>query len=147
MSMALPDVNVLVALAWPNHVHHGAVRRWFRKHGRSGWATCAITELGFVRVSMNSWIVGEAVSALEAEAILEQFRAIGEHEYWRELPRLSELRAGLLPHLVGHRQVTDAFLLQLAADRGGRLATLDRRLRELAALAGYAAEIVELIEP
>jgi predicted nucleic acid-binding protein len=26
---SLLDVNVLLALAWPNHVHHAASRTWF----------------------------------------------------------------------------------------------------------------------
>ena len=29
--IALPDVNVLVALAWPNHVHHEQARGWFEE--------------------------------------------------------------------------------------------------------------------
>lgn len=50
---ALLDVNVLVALAWTNHVHHEAATSWFRTHGARGWATSPFTEAGFVRVSSN----------------------------------------------------------------------------------------------
>ena len=51
--VGLFDVNVLVALAWPNHVHHARALDWFREHSPLGWATCSITETGFVRVSSN----------------------------------------------------------------------------------------------
>lgn len=51
---ALLDVNLLVALAWPNHVHHQAALGWFQRNQAAGWATCPLTESGFVRVSSNS---------------------------------------------------------------------------------------------
>lgn len=34
MTVALPDVNVLVALAWPNHVRHGRAHAWFAELGQ-----------------------------------------------------------------------------------------------------------------
>jgi hypothetical protein len=49
----LPDLNVLVALTWPNHVHHAQARTWFLGVNRAGWATCPITEAGLIRVSSN----------------------------------------------------------------------------------------------
>ncbi len=49
----LLDVHVLVALAWPDHGHHGAARRWFGAHHGEGWATCSVTEAGFIRVSSS----------------------------------------------------------------------------------------------
>jgi len=51
--VALLDVNALVALAWNSRIHHAAVRRWFVAHHAAGWATCPVTESGFVRVSSN----------------------------------------------------------------------------------------------
>jgi len=49
MPVSLLDVNVLLALAWPNHVHHPAAHRWFAENHREGWATCPLTQMGFVR--------------------------------------------------------------------------------------------------
>ena len=45
----LLDVNVLVALFWPNHNHNKPAQAWFE--GVKRFATCPITELGFLRVS------------------------------------------------------------------------------------------------
>ena len=52
--IALLDVNLLVALAWPGHVSFATVHRWFARHGDAGWATCPITQAGFVRVLFES---------------------------------------------------------------------------------------------
>ena len=54
--IALPDVNVLIALAWPNHVHHDAARSWFAESRATGWATCPVTEAGFVRVGLPGFV-------------------------------------------------------------------------------------------
>ena len=51
--MWLLDVNALVALAWDSHVHHAAARNWFAANAADGWATCPVTESGFVHVSAN----------------------------------------------------------------------------------------------
>ena len=56
----LLDVNVLIALTWPNHVHHDAARSWFTEVRNTGWATCPLTEAGFVRISCNPSAVKQA---------------------------------------------------------------------------------------
>ena len=54
MSLAsLLDVNVLVALFDPDHVHHEAAHVWFAATRGAGWATCPLTENGVVRVLSN----------------------------------------------------------------------------------------------
>jgi predicted nucleic acid-binding protein len=53
MSAFLLDTNLLIALAWPQHVHHGEAHAWFGKVARGAWATCPITQLGFIRISSN----------------------------------------------------------------------------------------------
>lgn len=55
--MLLLDVNVLLALAWPTHVHHAAAQTWFAQHCHDGWATCQFTELAFARLSMQPAVV------------------------------------------------------------------------------------------
>jgi toxin-antitoxin system PIN domain toxin len=128
----LLDVNVLVALAWPNHVHHGRAQGWFRAVREQGWATCPVTEVGFVRVSSNARAIPEARSPAQAIALLVRIRALGGHEFWSDDVSPAESDARAFERLVGHRQLTDAHLLTLARKRGGRLATLDRGLLELA---------------
>lgn len=145
MRPALLDVNVLVALAWPTHIHHTTARRWFLGNASADWATCAITQLGFLRVSCNPSIVGEAVSAAEAQRLLGELTGYGAHSYWQELPSVSTLPRSVADSIAGHRQVTDAYLLQLAIDNGGRLATLDRGIAELAQGVTEAEEAVVVV--
>lgn len=128
---ALLDVNVLVALAWPNHVHHRAARAWFRTSGKDAWATTPVTESGFVRVSSNAAAIPGAVRPAAALELLGRMRHAPGHRF---LPDDVELVVGdaLDPVLVAsHRQVTDAHLLALTRRHDIRLATFDRGLAEL----------------
>lgn len=130
--VALLDVNVLVALAWPTHVHHDRVHGWFARRRAVGWATCALTEVGFVRVSSNRGVIPYAVSPAEAIALLGELTALDGHEFWSDDVG-GVVGPALEPSLVvGHQQVTDAHLLALAMSRAGSLATLDRALGSLA---------------
>ena len=61
MAVSLADINVLIALAWPNHECHQAAHEWFAAHAADGWATCPMTQCGFVRLSSNPKMVPEAV--------------------------------------------------------------------------------------
>lgn len=139
-SPALLDVNVLIALAWPSHVHHSPAHEWFR--AQSSWATCALTECGFVRVSSNATVIPYASTPAAAIQLLSEIVALPGHEFWADDVR-NVVGSGVDPSLVvGHRQVTDAHLLALAAARGGRLATLDRGLRHLAPEPHAAIEFI-----
>lgn len=122
---ALLDVNVLIALAWPNHVHHTAARSWFEQHRRKGWATCPVTEAGFVRVSCNPAAVRHTVTPLDAIGLLKNLCRLGSHAFWSLDRSIVELPETITDRLQGYRQVTDAMLLGAAMQRGGRLATLD----------------------
>src|ERR1700754_3216099 len=76
----LLDVNALIALGWPQHVHHERAHAWFDPTG-FGWATTPITETGFLRVSMTADVVGASVSAAEAIAALRRVRGIPTHRF------------------------------------------------------------------
>lgn len=125
----LLDVNVLVALAWDSHVHHVAARRWFDEVGRRGWATCAVTEMGFVRVSSNPKVLPHAVPVTVARQVLGSLRAVGRHSFLTD--DMSEVDPDA-PVVHGHRQVTDAHLVALARRRSSRLVTFDRGAHTLA---------------
>ncbi len=139
----LLDVNLLISLAWPNHIHHAPARAWFLARGSEPWATTPVTEAGFVRVSANSSAIPTAVTPGEATSLLGQMREVQGHVF---LPDDVELVVGsehaLAGRIVGHRQVTDAHLLALARRHGARLATLDRAVT---ALAGEDASAVVLV--
>jgi uncharacterized protein len=127
--MALLDVNALVALAWDAHVHHAAVRAWFAASATAGWATCPMTESGFVRVSSNPKVLAGAISVEQARAVL---RALRQHEGHRFMSDDVSLADPEIPRLLGHRQVTDAHLLALARRNDTRLLTFDTAVVALA---------------
>jgi toxin-antitoxin system PIN domain toxin len=140
---ALLDVNVLTALLWPAHEHHEAAHRWFAARRGGRWATCALTQLGLVRIVSNPAFSRDALSPGQAVALLAQNLAHAGHEFWPESVQLPEAVAGLEAQLQGFRQLTDTYLLALAAQRKGALATFDRGVRTLA---GHAfREVVEII--
>jgi uncharacterized protein len=122
--MALLDVNALVALAWGSHVHHARMRKWFAETSSKGWATCPLTESGFLRVSSNpkALSVAVAVGIDAARAVLSALRAVDAHRFLTDDVSLSDSD---VPAITGHLQVTDAHLLTLARRRGVRLVTFD----------------------
>jgi uncharacterized protein len=120
--MALLDVNALVALAWDSHVHHARMRTWFAENSSKGWATCPLTESGFVRVSSNPKALPIAVGIDAARAVLSALRALDAHRFLTDDVSLSDSD---VPAITGHLQVTDAHLLALARRRGVRLVTFD----------------------
>jgi toxin-antitoxin system PIN domain toxin len=122
----LLDINVLLALAWPQHIHHARVKRWVLSQtaqGKFSMATCPITQLGFLRISMN--IKGYAADFESARSLLSSLvhHPDFEHSFWMD--DFSILSGRLKRHL-GPNQLTDAYLAALAETRaGGRFATLD----------------------
>lgn len=146
MKAHLLDVNLLIALAWPSHIHHEVAQRWFATHSRSGWATCPLTQLGLVRISSNPAIVADAVTPLEALALLKEIVNLPGHQFWPDQLSLSDRATCADFALGGHRQLTDAYLLALAMNRGGKLATLDRGVLALAKPGSRAAQAVTVLE-
>jgi uncharacterized protein len=131
VSVPLLDVNVLVALAWPNHVHHRAAVSWFTSAHADGWATCPVTQSGFVRVSSNRRVIPDARSPREAATVLRALLGMAGHAFWADDVSIAHADEVDLGRLQGYRQVTDAHLLALAARRGGRLVTFDGALADL----------------
>jgi toxin-antitoxin system PIN domain toxin len=82
MAVHLLDVNVLIALVWANHAHHGVAHAWFAQHAVQGWATCPMTQCGFVRISSNPRAIAEAVSPGVAAELLRRLAAHPNHVFW-----------------------------------------------------------------
>jgi uncharacterized protein len=140
----LLDVNVLLALAWPNHVHHQVAQRWFSQ--RSGaWATCAITEIGFVRNSANKTAIPQAATPPQAVEILRRLRSMDRHTFWVDDIELVVDERIQASRLGGYRQLTDAHLIALAERHGGAVATFDRGLLSL--IDKRSSKLVEVINP
>ena len=142
---ALLDVNVLIALAWPNHLHHELVTRWFRRQQRNGWATCSVSQSGFVRVSSNSRILPGAKSPGEALSLLRELVALPHHHFLPDEVSLATSELINPQRIMGHRQVTDAHLLAVALSNDAQLATLDRGIRLLVPEGRVAEEAVRLL--
>jgi uncharacterized protein len=140
----LPDVNVLVAIAWPNHVHHSAARKWFADGHGVGWATCPATEAGFVRVSSNRRVIPDARSIREAVGVLRGLRAVGGHRFWPDDVSVAACPEVGIDDLQGYRQVTDAMLLALAARNQGVLVTFDGGVAALAQANAIEVLLLEL---
>ena len=124
----LLDVNVLIALVDSAHVRHDTANEWFDREGRSGWATCPITENGLVRILSHPKYPNGSVAPSELVAVLAGLAELRGHEFWPADISLRDARwidAGLM---LTAGQVTDGYLLALAVSKGGRLATFDRRL-------------------
>lgn len=138
MSATLPDAEVLLALAWPNHQFHAAAHAWFARDSAAGWATCALTQLTFIRLCASPAYAPRPVTPFEACRLLAQWTARPEHVFWvdQPSPQPSDFARAL-----GHQQVHDSYLLRLAEHHGGTLVTFDPRLR---ALAGPASRLLVL---
>lgn len=115
----LLDANVLIALLVADHVHHPAAEDWFVR-APERFATCPITEGSVVRL-----LVREGQTVRAARAVLGEVSGDERHDFWPDSISYREVE---LRGVVGHRQVTDAYLAQLARARGGRLATFDKGL-------------------
>jgi len=144
--VGLLDVNVLVALFDPDHVHHEIAHDWFADHREHGWATCPLTENGFVRIVSNPAYGFEGFRADAALTLLKTFIGTGGHAFWRDALSLTDERLFDLTLATGHRQLTDIYLLGLATAREGCLVTFDRSIPR-AAVKGAGAEALCVIAP
>jgi len=126
MTAYLLDVNLLLALTDPMHVHHELAHRWFARSSPRRWATCPITENGFVRIASHPGYPNRPGDVAAVVGLLQQFCSIQGHQFWSE--EIS-IRSLLQPGAVlTHSQITDVFLLGLAVHKGGKLATFDQRI-------------------
>jgi toxin-antitoxin system PIN domain toxin len=140
----LLDVNLLVALFDPGHVHHEAAHLWFSGAKEDGWATCPMTENGFVRVLSDPAYPGRRTRVADAVARLRRFSESGGHTHWPDDVSILRTEAFDPSHLAGHREVTDVYLLGLAVLHEGALATFDRSVRTSAVL-GFQTEHLRVL--
>ena len=125
--MFLLDTNVLIALGDADHVHHDRAMGFFSEQAvTSGWATCPLTENPFLRILGHLNYEAGPGSPDLARRILVSITSAPGHQFWPDSLSLADLRT--FPSLTTSKQLTDLYLLGLAIKRGGRLATLDRRI-------------------
>jgi len=145
MTGYLLDTNMLVALLWPAHERHELAARWFARHRAKGWATCPLTQAGFVRIVSNPAFSRDAVHPREAIQVLLANTAAKDHHFWPDQLPLSEAVVFTGVRLIGHQQITDAYLIGLAMSQGGVLATLDQRIVSLAEQETLARQAIQIV--
>jgi toxin-antitoxin system PIN domain toxin len=125
---ALLDVNVLIALVDPRHVHHELCHHWFADQNVRPWATCAITQNAVLRILGHPRYPNSPGSPAVVSAVLRQLVAHPRHRFWEAAPSLLDHLQVDTGQLLDSGQITDAYLLALAVHHRGVLATLDTRL-------------------
>ncbi len=135
--MYLLDINVLIALADPDHEHHGKAEAFFMANHHRGWATCPITENGFVRIVGGPSYPKGPRSTQAARDVLRQLCANEGHRFW---PDDLSIRAG--DNLPVSKHLTDYYLLSLALHRQGQLVTFDRHIQADRIPGGASAYVV-----
>jgi len=143
MTTYLLDVNLLLALSDPMHIHHEPAHRWFAEKGRQSWATCPITENGFIRIASHPSYPNRPGNVAAVLDILRQLCEVPGHHFWPDDISILQILAS--DAIITHVQVTDVYLLGLAVQKKGKLATLDQRIPVHAVRGGRKA--LELITP
>lgn len=127
------DVNVLLALHDKDHQSHDVVHQFVGGQSKLRWATCAITEAGFVRIASSPAYPGIDLTPNDAATILASTTAsLGQHVFWERAPTLLSPELFNLEVLQGHRQVTDTLLLGVCQVNKGTLVTLDTKIQTAA---------------
>lgn len=134
----LLDVNVLIALIDPGHVAHDDAHAWFAATGQRDWATCPLTENGVIRILGSMKYPNSPGSPAIVADIVARLRTLPGHQFWGDDISLVGSPEIDPAKILTSAQVTDTYLLGLAARRGGRLATFDRKLSVNAVRGGKA---------
>ena len=137
----LLDINLLLALSDPMHVQHETAHTWFAKTGHLSWATCPLTENGFVRIASHPRYPNRPGDVPIVLALLRQFCTLAGHHFWTEDITIRDILD--VDSIITHAQITDIYLLGLAIHQGGKLASLDQHIPTDAVQNGRAA--LELI--
>jgi len=124
------DVNVLIALLDAAHLNHGIAHAWLVEEKNQSWASCPITQNGCVRIMSQPSYPGGPFAVAEVAAPLKEAMQ-GHHEFWAD--DISTVNSPVFnwQHLLGHRQITDAYLLALAVKNAGRFVSFDEAISVL----------------
>lgn len=140
---SLVDVNVLLALLDEDHVDHERAWDWMEPAMGNGWASCAITQNGFVRIVTQPRYPSPLPLGRAIKLLADACTTV-HHEYWGCSVSLLDDAVVDSSRLHGHRQVTDAYLLALATYHGGRLVTFDQAV-PLSAVRGARSQNLVVI--
>lgn len=140
--VALLDVSVLIALFDADHANHQVAHDWFEGQRPAGWASCPLTENGFVRVATSPALFDPPQRPLDIIRQLRALRDSGDHQFWPDGVSLTDERLFATSLIRGPKQVADVYLLGLAVSRRAALATLDQSVPLGAVKGATAANLV-----
>ncbi len=124
---ALLDVNVIIALLDPDHAFHERAHDWWAEHMKRGWASCPLTENGVVRIMSNPNYSQETrFTPADMIGRLRTFVGQTDHEFWPDEISLRDEKIFATERIHSSQQLTDLYLLALAAKHHGRLVTFDQ---------------------
>ena len=121
---ALLDINVLIALFDPIHQQHERAHTWLKSNIRSGWASCPITQNGFVRI-ITQPRYARPVTMSEAIERLREATSTTHHQFWPDDVSITDARRFRPDRIHGPSQLTDLYLLALATHHQARFVTFD----------------------
>ncbi len=124
---ALLDVNMLLAMFDRGHIFHGRAMAWWQANRADGWASCPITQNGYLRI-VSSGSYSRPVKLATALRNLRLQVDEPDHAFWPDDISLLDPEIIDPERLLGPRQLSDVYLLALAIKHGGRLVTLDRSI-------------------
>jgi len=144
----LLDVNVLLGLMWPVHEANRASQTWVSNHRGEPWASCPITEMGFLRIVTNRSFSRNAPTWAEATSLLRRHVELNAgHEFWPDSVTLAEVDDLLGDRIKGPSQITDAYLLALAVRHQGSFVTFDYRTHTLAPAGSPEHDALVILHP
>lgn len=133
----LLDLNALIALIWAESAHHAAMRQWFALHKKQGWATCALTQAGFVRLMSQPAVTkpfgGRVYGVADCALFLKKNVTHPQHRFLNLDFSFQTVQTTCSGGIQGHRQITDAYLLTLAIQNNMKLLTFDAGIKSLLA--------------
>jgi toxin-antitoxin system PIN domain toxin len=136
----LLDVSLLIALLQEQHIHFGRAHDWWMANRTRGWASCPLTQNGFLRI-MPQLRFPKPVATTDALDLLLDMIAVTDHVFWSDDISLLDEQLIDRSRIFGPKQLTDIYLLALAVKHGGRLVTFDRAI-PIAAVRGAKANHV-----
>jgi toxin-antitoxin system PIN domain toxin len=142
---ALLDINVVIALLDADHDFHHRAHTWWRDNRSAGWASCPLTENGVIRIMSNpAYNPRRSLSPAIVTGLLRTFTGGTDHEFWADSVSILDSAVLDMEQVLGPRQITDTYLLALAAGYQGRLVTFDGSINRKAAR-GARSETLEVI--
>jgi uncharacterized protein len=136
VTACLLDVNVLITLLSRKHDHHHRARTCFESEGHRNWLTCPTTQNVAIRIMSGARFSNATVTPGNMIGSVQSLTSIGNHRFIPDDVSLLDNSLVNPSRMLASKQVTDIYLLALAARNGATLATFDHRISTDAVLNG-----------